>query len=405
MSIQIPPKTLSKTQIQINALPINQNYIAAGGPGTGKTLLALLRAQKVIEGIRKESNKPPNVLFIVYNRPVQNYLRNNIHKTGMSEDQATTYHSWLYHKIYNKNVKDVQFGKFDYNLEKVAKDLHGILKPKLDHVILDEAQDLPKLLVESLCEITSNFTIFIDDNQMISEEANLLTLNDARSIVGDPYKSFVLLENHRNSQAIIDFAQLFLKPGDIAPRAINTGGRKPVLESYSNTEQYAKRITAYAANNPDQNIAVILPEPYERKLFFNLISKNGGNVDQYIDGKHTPDFDPDSGKIKLFTYKTHKGLEFDSVFLPELDANYFSNETEARRNQFMVAVTRAKQRLFLGTLMNNRKDTFILKKIRENDGIVDSLTLSDSIDTSREQNDFHISNYGSSGWGNNDIPF
>lgn len=405
MSIQLPPKTLSRTQIQINLLLTNENYVASGGPGTGKTLLALLRAKKIVEEFARKGKSKPKLLFVIYNRPLQNYLRNSLSQAGLSEHQATTYHSWLYNRVYNGNIKHVQDSKYKYNWKKVAEDLCGNLNPMIDHVIFDEAQDLPKPLVETLCKIVSNFTIFIDDNQMISGDENLLTLNDARSIVGDPYKSFVLLENHRNSQAIIDFAQLFLKPGDIAPRAINMGGRKPVLESYSNIEQYAKRIAAYALNNPDQNIAVIVPEHYERDLFFDLINKNGGDADKYVNGKETPNFNPDSKKIKLFTYKTHKGLEFDAVFLPELDAGYFSNETEERRNQFMVAVTRAKKRLFLGSFISHRNDTFILKKIRENDGIVDASNLTDSFDNSGAQNDSRISNYGSSASDNDDIPF
>ena len=376
MSIQLPPDRLSRSQILINALPIDHNYVSSGGPGTGKTLLALLRAKKVLEGIAKKENRESRVLFIVYNRPLQNYLRNNIHKIGMMKYHATTYHSWLYGRIYNCNVKDVQNGEYKYDWEKVAINLKGDRNPNLDHVILDEAQDLPRSLVETLTEISSNFTIFIDDNQAISGESDLLTFDDAKRIIGDPYKTFPLLENHRNSQAIVDFSQLFLKPGDIAPEALNKGGRKPVVEIYNNTEAYAKRIVAYSANNPDQNVAVVMSNPTNRDLFYNEIINSGGKADQYIDSRKTPDFDPDSKVIKVFTYKTHKGLEFDAVFLPELDAEYFNNETEQIRNQFMVAVTRAKERLFIGTKNYQYSASFVLQKIKENEDLVDISSIS-----------------------------
>ena len=380
MSIKLEPERLSRSQIQINALPIDKNYVTAGGPGTGKTLLALLRAKKVVEGLKNEGNSDPNVLFIVYNRPLQNYLRNNISAIGMQGHQASTYHSWLYNKIYKGNVKYVQERPYNFIWEKVIQDLKGDRNPNLDHVIIDEAQDLPLSLVETLCDISANYTIFIDNNQSISEDANLLTFNDAKRIINDPYKIFVLNENHRNSQAIIDFSQIFLPLGDIAPIAVNKEGRKPVLERYENIDHYAQRIVLYAANNPDQNIAVVMPDPQDRQAIYNLISKYGGDADQYIDNQETPNFDPDSSKIKIFTYKTHKGLEFDVVFLPELQNKYFKIETESRKNQFMVAVTRAKERLFLGVCDDN-SDSYILNKIESYEELIEKTTVTEEINS------------------------
>jgi len=46
MSININPRTLSRAQMVIKNAPIDHNYVIAGGPGTGKTLLALLRIKK-----------------------------------------------------------------------------------------------------------------------------------------------------------------------------------------------------------------------------------------------------------------------------------------------------------------------------------------------------------------------
>jgi len=177
------------------------------------------------------------------------------------------------------------------------------------------------------------------------------------------------------------------------------------VELYSDTEQYSKRIVAYAVNNPDQNIAVIAPNRDIKSSFCYQIAQNGGNTEQYIDAKETPDFNPDSEKVKVFTYKTHKGLEFDAVFMPELNDKFFSNETAIKSNQFMVAITRARKRLFLGTDTYDESESFVLRKIRSNGDLVELDKISNITDRSESSMDSSNQDLGTNNHFDDDIPF
>jgi DNA helicase IV len=313
MAIKCPPDRLSRSQLIVSNLPIDKNYVISGGPGTGKTLLALLRADRIRSTFLREQGRDPNLLFIVFNRPLQNYLKSNMSLVGLTEEEATTWHYWMWHQACPNylgvdNPRDLQLAMYQYDWDRVMAQLRkhnlGDAK-KLDHVILDEAQDLPEGLVSFLDEISENITIFMDDHQMIDEQDNergvkevKLTRNRALQIVadGDPYRLQLLLENHRNSQAIVDLANKFMQEGDIAPDAINKGGRKPEMIVYRDLDAFAQEVAAYAENNPDQNISVFLPSNEEKSSFVELLRayrtvKNG--VSEYKDVAQTPNFDPE----------------------------------------------------------------------------------------------------------------
>lgn len=399
MAIKYPPDKYSQSQLIVSNLPIDKNYAINGGPGTGKTLLALQRADRVRSSFLRDYGREPQILFVVFNRPLQNYLKSIMSLIGLTEKDATTYHSWIY-RIYRDHLESSpdQPAPYKFKWKKVEKKFQklksdGILK--LDHVIIDEAQDLPEKLVAMLTDISENITVFMDDHQMIDEQDNdhdvkeiKLTWYRARQIVtnAESGRSFDLMENHRNSQAIVDLAKLFLPDGIFAQRAINQGGRKPEVLIYDELNQFAQEVALYAENNPDQNIAVFLPSNDEKSKFADLLTEcitieNG--VSEYMSVQLTPDFDPEEKKsVKVFSYRTFKGLEFDAVFMPELDGSYFSSETEVRLNQCMVGITRAKERLFLGCKDFRERNSFFLRRLDANQDLFETRVLraQDAID-------------------------
>ena len=91
----------------------------------------------------------------------------------------------------------------------------------------------------------------------------------------------------------------------------------------------------------------------------------GIRISEYIPGR-TRDFDPEEpGCIKLFTYQTFKGLEFEAVFMPEVDCKYFENESPVKVNQSMVGITRAKERVFIGCRDPVDTGSFLLRRIHD----------------------------------------
>lgn len=68
------------------------------------------------------------------------------------------------------------------------------------------------------------------------------------------------------------------------------------------------------------------------------------------------------------SYLTAKGLEFDAVFLPEVDA--FSEHAQDReKRRIYVAITRAKTNLTF--LYTRETDSFVLTTLKQNSEIFD----------------------------------
>ena len=57
--------------------------------------------------------------------------------------------------------------------------------------------------------------------------------------------------------------------------------------------------------------------------------------------------DWDSPGVKLITYQACKGLEFDTVFFPELQLVKFDPTKRETKQQFYVAITRARNELIM----------------------------------------------------------
>ena len=71
-------------------------------------------------------------------------------------------------------------------------------------------------------------------------------------------------------------------------------------------------------------------------------------------------------RIHITTYKSAKGLEFDTVIIPNFDSyNWFINNADNfSENDFYVALTRAKLNLFLlckNDININATDTYIIE--------------------------------------------
>jgi superfamily I DNA/RNA helicase len=59
-----------------------------------------------------------------------------------------------------------------------------------------------------------------------------------------------------------------------------------------------------------------------------------------------------------------KGLEFDAVFMPEIDNAFFQIDSREHLNNAYVSMTRAKDKLYL-IYSDSASQSFIIKKIND----------------------------------------
>jgi DNA helicase IV len=357
MSINVKTNKFSRSQTVIKNAPVDTNYVVDGGPGSGKTLLALNRSEKINQLGQKTYNRRPDLLFIVYNKALRDFIIGQAKQIGLYEKNVKTYHAWLWGIYQAKlNTNYPQYGAFKPKWDEVKTDLlqwHNQDNFGYDHVILDEAQDLPFELIEIFNSISKNVTVFMDPQQKIDSDESFRPDRVANLICKDPRNHvFYLNENHRNSQAITDLAMKFCPDGSLPPISVNRDGKKPVLHM-TNGNNYASHIVKYFSEHPDEIIGVILPTKAKKDDYFGVFSNLTDKAEVFISSSElrsrgkTLKFDMHHPGIKVLTVTLCKGLEFDSVFIPEIDNAHWFNEDQKKINQAMVAITRAKGSLFL----------------------------------------------------------
>ena len=159
---------LSVEQTGLVNFDTDSNLVVVGGPGTGKTVLSVLRAQQIIE-----EDESAEVLILVYNRPLMHLLQHYVSKLGIPRCEVSTLHMWLdefYKKYKGKKYPRISrrsADEFNPNWDRIIidckqlKQKHGYV---YNHIIVDEAQDLPIELATISNSLAPSATFFFDPN-------------------------------------------------------------------------------------------------------------------------------------------------------------------------------------------------------------------------------------------------
>ena len=369
MSLRLPNwNDLSKEeQIPIINLPLNGTYLVTGGPGTGKTICALFRAGQV------QVDDDDRIMFLVYNKTLYRFLDQAIDELGINNTNAKTWMSWLWGYLNNTIGKVPKLGPYKYDWDVIHEHL-GDMVHIFDHLIVDEGQRIEKGLYYVLKQVSPAVTVFYDKNQTTDDNDGRapVTQADLTNIFDAGRRVYFLTKNYRNTVEIADASHAFYTgdPGDF-PANANRHGEKPKVVNSSSFNKTIGMISAHADNFPERNIGVLLP-PTGRlvnKYFDALTEKcNEAVVQKYL-SKSPDEFDFDQDGVKLMTYKSMVGLEFETVFVPEIDHNRLDNAGIHLRNEIYVACSRAKEDLFL--VYESKKNNFIFEIINENSNLFD----------------------------------
>jgi DNA helicase IV len=405
--------------------PTDGSIMVAGPPGTGKTVIAFLRAQTL-------SKKKKRVQVLMYNHVLKKYTENikNAEGGGVQSDTLTRWLSewWRSHKIesearvegkvylecsYEKReeVKELgarwDKGHFDPNrggygqwyaltetfqtkekelrpyiaknfeLPKLGENefdwdmvLEGVLRyaskgePFQDwgHIIIDEAQDFSEGLYKMLRLVSmhmkdNGITILADENQRLNETENstLESIRKALGISEDRY--YLLTENFRNTREIGKLASKFyvgLPTGK--PNLSKRKGDKPRLYRTDSFEDQVKAIEIELKNKGYGEVGVFAQNETQRGKLFNKLqhrlqgqyrvqtyswkTRKENPVDELVFDK--------KGTVTVLNRQSCKGLEFDAVFIPELQfVPVDGSNLDAFRMNMYVMCSRARTSLYI----------------------------------------------------------
>ena len=362
MSIHMPTYTqLSDEQKAIlEESDYDENILVIGPPGTGKTVIAMHRA----EGLAKARKETINL--IMYNQVLQHYTSQWDSETFRNSVKVKTYHKWvtglwLKNKCGGFKVPQLEPYKFDWSEIQAVFYTKGV---KLGRLVIDEAQDLPVSFYNALGLLAgqgdskSTFCIVADENQRLEETHNssIEDIRGAITLAGET-REYMLRRNYRNTLEIAKLAQKFyvgLESGT-AELPETRRGQKPRMVGYSKgINAMAEGIARHASNNPTQSVLVVCPTSKIVKKFKNrLTSKlDDRKVHAYISGNedHTAaDLKTGAdGSVTVLHWRSMKGVEADAVFVPHLEAFDLGHDSiDGEKMRLYVLLSRARQILEL----------------------------------------------------------
>ena len=330
---------LTDDQRKVINLPLNKTNLVYGAPGTGKTVVALMRLEKMANAHKK-------VLLLVYNRPLMLYLKSAAEARNISAS-VNTWMAWIdqFYKEqkYREHPRVEAEKKFTYNWPQIHKDFKDI-GIKYDHIIVDEAQDLPRELIEALLLISPTVSCLMDQNQMLQSDGS--TLADLEEVL-QVRRAFSLHDNFRNPREIFEFASLYGSIEDT--KAVRESGQKPKFFKCTNDSQMIKRLLKVLRQNYDLETIGILTSHDKVQEIYEALEGNVKDTEVFVyqsQDKDRRQLDFDRNGIYILSFGTMKGLEFDAVIIPYSGQIEYKPSRNGRTNPFYVAVTRAHEKLY-----------------------------------------------------------
>lgn len=359
-------KQLSGEQRTIMDQPFDRNVVVEGGPGTGKTTLAVQRAEMLVtEGY--------STLVLVYSRPLMRFIQNSQPKNNWetvefytlnadgtkdyhefnSDYTVSTYLSWLnslYWQRFGRGYPTT--GTTEPDWEQVEKELTSLGRI-YDQIIVDEGQDFPVPLLRCLRSLASTVMVFMDPQQAIEKTK---TAGSVAAYVLDA-SSYHLGRNFRSTKEITEFSDIYRAKHDITVDGESSGQKPAVITCASYEDQVNKMLEIIRAYNY-RSVGIILDTSPAKKLYEIMKKRLEGKAHVQLYEPHTyRDFDFDRNEVKIITYGTAKGLEFDVVILPQVTRVNSSGDPASDMARMHIATSRAKEALFLFKIAGENVDS------------------------------------------------
>ena len=344
--IEVPSfNNLSREQKEVYGASLDSNILINGAAGSGKTILAILRAKQL-------ASKGKRILFITFTKILHQFTELAASQYNL-DNVDIVYTSQMVYNVFGRHVKSLS-ELTENMIDRLIENYTGVY----DHIIVDEGQDFEIKIYNNLFQKLGNVhTVCADKKQSIYSESDYNS-KDVKAIYS-PMIENVLDFTYRNPMNVLATSSGFwINKFRNSPAELKGGKIKTYNESKGEvrlvqTNNEVDSIATIIKNRAKNTVGVLLPNNAAVKFFYDaLTDRDLGEIEHKFsiggDWDNTVDFFNTNPKV--LTYHSAKGIQFDTVILPLLNNTYddrikFTNQTEEVR-AFYVAMTRTKKTLY-----------------------------------------------------------
>ena len=426
----VPRSDLSPDQLRAVELPMRDHALVLGAPGSGKTLVLLHRAKRLIE---EEGISSDRLRIFVFTNSLKGYIRSALGVLDIPANCVMTFDYWcreFYTTFVSSNVpfagRKPDFDKIRQGvLDKLRGgvslatlpshgDLHdldlfgddeqppstspqvefpeffaeSIGCPIYDVALVDEGQDLTPESFEILKRLARHVTVCMDSRQQLYEERS--DEKDLLATLGLRRCNLTILGAYRCCPYITELAasllsdaaerQIFLNQTRTAQRERLTPLLYIAADANEEKNRLAQIIKDRLTHREGDRIAVLFPDNAKLFSMARILTEAGLEVEVPPQRRKSsfPEHDFQSERPKLMTYYGAKGLTFETVIMPRLVPNSFQRISPERLAKLLfVGITRATQWVYMSTVEGPMLPVVLQMIEKANDGII-SIQRSDN---------------------------
>lgn len=306
--------SLDSEQIGLIERELNKSMIVAGCAGSGKSVIAMYKAQQIIDD-------GGDVILIAYTKSLNRYMQQG---KALTNNEERFYYHWQW--------KDAG-------------------RPSADYIIVDEIQDFSKEEVyEFINAARKCFFFFGDSAQSIyGGMKETLSISDLSTVTGIDVS--YLTSNYRLPKPVAKITQEYVGI-DVSPYADAIYQSKeialPHFVRFDDSEAQIDAIIQLIGKKNMKNVGILVPDneqvlslmkAFTDRNFACEFKYNAG----FNDNRNRVTLDFSTQLPKLMTYHSAKGLQFETVILPF----YVGATAKDSRKALYVAMTRTYRFLYV----------------------------------------------------------